>query len=86
LRKASDGFRRTISNSIIGGDGVGKPLGILAPTAGIPILETAPSTPPGQFTWQDIVMLKYDVPVQWHANGSYLMKPPPLPSLPFGGN
>jgi HK97 family phage major capsid protein len=27
----------------------------------------------GQFSWQDLVMLKYEVPIQWHANGAYIM-------------
>src|SRR5262245_23287311 len=74
LRKISDGFRRTISNAIVAGDGVGKPLGILHPLAGIPVCETSPSTPAGMFTWQDLVMLKYMVPMQWHGEGAaYLM-------------
>src|SRR5262249_41506757 len=73
LRKVSDGFRNTISASIIAGDGLGKPLGILSPNAGISILETSPSTPAGQMTWQDLVQLKWDVPVGWHNEGSYLM-------------
>jgi len=73
MRKVSDGFRRTISNAVIAGDGIGKPMGILNVQSGIPIVDIAPSTPPGQFTWQDVVMLKYEVPMQWHASGSYLM-------------
>jgi HK97 family phage major capsid protein len=73
LRKVSDGFRATISAGIIAGDGLGKPLGLLHPTAGIPILDTSVNTPPGQVSWQDLVMLKWDVPVQWHGEGSYLM-------------
>src|SRR5262249_29450823 len=62
LRKVSDGFRNTISSSIIAGDGIGKPSGLLHPNSGIPILDTAPSTPAGQFTWQDLVQLKFDLP------------------------
>jgi len=73
LRKVSDAFRVSISNSIIAGDGLGKPLGFLNPAAGVPILDTSPSTPPGQITWQDLVMLKWDVPQQWHNEGTYLM-------------
>src|SRR5262245_30239384 len=30
-------------------------------------------TPPGQCTWQDLVMLKWDVPQQWHNGGTYVM-------------
>jgi HK97 family phage major capsid protein len=73
LRKANDGFRRTINKAIIGGDGIGKPMGILNPNAGIPVCDTASSTTPGQFTWQDLVMLAYEVPIQWHGGASYLM-------------
>jgi len=46
---ASDGFRRTINPAVIGGDGIGKPMGILHPNAGIPICDTAPNTPGGDF-------------------------------------
>ena len=73
IGKVSDGFRNTISNSIIAGDGLGKPLGFMNPNAGIPILDTAPSTPAGQIAWQDCVQLKYDIPVQWHAGGAFYM-------------
>jgi len=41
--------------------------------AGIPILDTSVNTPPGQITWQDLVMLKWDVPMQWHGEGTYVM-------------
>jgi len=73
LRKVADAFRVSISNSIIGGSGLGMPLGLLNPNAGIPILDTSVSTPPGQITWQDLVQLKWDLPMQWHNEGSYLM-------------
>lgn len=73
LTKCSRGMRATINQSIINGDGVGKPLGILNPQSGIPICETSVLTPVGQFTWQDLYQLKYDIPMEWHAGGSYLM-------------
>jgi len=73
LRKVSDAFRMSISNSIIAGDGLGRPLGLLNPNAGIPILDTSPATPAGQISWQDLVALKWDVPVQWHNEGAYLL-------------
>ena len=38
LRKVTDGFRVAISNSIVMGDGLGKPMGFLNPNAGTPIL------------------------------------------------
>src|SRR5262249_50250724 len=56
IRRVSDGFRAAISAAIIAGDGLGKPLGILNPQSGIPIMDTSPSTPPGQISWQDLVM------------------------------
>jgi HK97 family phage major capsid protein len=74
LQKVSQGFRNAINNAIIAGDGVGKPLGILSPTGGIPILDTAPSTPPNHFTWQDLIQLKWNVPAQFHnQGGAYLL-------------
>src|SRR5262249_15184578 len=73
MRRVSDGMRVTINNALVAGDGLGKPMGFLNPNAGIPILDTSPSTPPGQITWQDLAMLKWDVPMQWHANGTYVM-------------
>ena len=71
--KVQRAFGMTISNAIINGDGVGKPLGILNPHAGIIICDTATTTPAGMFTWQDLIMLKWQVPQQFHAGGSYLM-------------
>jgi HK97 family phage major capsid protein len=73
LDKVSRGFRVAINDAIIMGDGLGKPLGLLHPNGGIPIVETSPATQPGQFTWQDLVMLKWEIPMQWQAQGSYLM-------------
>jgi hypothetical protein len=32
------------------GSGIGMPIGILNPNAGIPICDTSENTPPGQFT------------------------------------
>src|SRR5262245_63611759 len=55
------------------GDGIGKPIGILNPGAGIPACDTSPSTPAGQFTWQDLIMLRWMVPMQFQGGGRYLM-------------
>jgi HK97 family phage major capsid protein len=73
LQKVNRAYRTQISNAIITGDGIGKPLGILR--AGIPIVDTnTPPTPVGQFTWQDLVLLKYMVPSVFQgAGGAYLM-------------
>jgi HK97 family phage major capsid protein len=74
LTKVNRAMRATISDALIAGDGIGKPQGILNPSTGIPICATGPLTPAGQFTWQDLIMLKWQVPVQFHGAGSaYLM-------------
>jgi len=74
MTKVNWAFRNTISTAIISGDGVGKPIGILTSGAGIPICDTSDQTPAGTFTWQDLVMLKWTVPMQFHgADGKYLM-------------
>ena len=54
MRKVSDAIRVTINYAIVAGDGLGKPLGFMNPTAGIPILDTAAVTPAGQISWQDL--------------------------------
>ena len=71
--KVNRAFRRTISSAIISGDGVGKPLGVLHPAAGIQICDTGEGTPAGQFSWQDLIALKWAVPAQYHNGGRYLM-------------
>jgi len=73
IRKVNFAFRNTISTAAISGDGAGKPMGILNPAAGIPICDVSANTPAGQFTWQDLIMLKWQVPMQWHSGGKYLM-------------
>jgi HK97 family phage major capsid protein len=67
LGKVADAFRRTINNTIIAGDGVGKMMGILTPQAGIPICDTSAATQPGQFSWADLLQLKYDIPMEWQG-------------------
>jgi len=75
LNKVNQAFRRTISTALMTGDGVGKPVGILNPNAGIQVCDTAPATPVDSFTWQDLVALKWQVPMQYHggAGTRYLM-------------
>jgi HK97 family phage major capsid protein len=73
LQKVNWAFRNTISDAILNGDGMGKPLGILRPQSGIPICDTSNNTPAGQFTWQDLIMLKWQVPMQFQGPGRYLM-------------
>jgi HK97 family phage major capsid protein len=65
LRKASEGMGATINAAILLGDGIGKPTGLLAAQSAIPICEVSPPTAPGQFTFQDLLMLKYEIPLQW---------------------
>jgi HK97 family phage major capsid protein len=72
LGKVNRAFRNQISSSIVSGDGIGKPLGILR--SGMPICDTGSLTPAGQFGWQDLVLLKYQVPTTFQGPGtSYLM-------------
>lgn len=73
LQKVNRAFRNTISTALISGSGVGMPVGILNPAAGIPVCDTSANTPAGQFTWQDLVMLRWQVPMQWQGGGKYLM-------------
>lgn len=73
IGKVQRAFGITIGNAIINGDGVGKPLGILNPHTGIIICDTGANTPAGQFTWQDLVMLKWQVPMQFQTGSSYFM-------------
>ena len=73
LQKVSDGMRGTINNTLLLGDGVGKPMGVLNTRSGIPVCETAGATAAGSISWQDVVLLKWEIPVQWQAGGSYLM-------------
>jgi HK97 family phage major capsid protein len=58
-RKAARAFRIKISDAIFCGDGVGKPMGILNPQAGIPAYTVAASTPDGQFSWSDLIALSF---------------------------
>jgi len=55
------------------GDGQGKPNGLLHVSSGVPICDVAPTTPPGEFTWPDLVQLKFQLPEQYGARGTYLM-------------
>jgi HK97 family phage major capsid protein len=75
LGKVGRAFRNTISSAVMIGDGIGKPQGLLQPQSGIPICETSPLTTAGQFTWQDLVMLRWQVPMQFQdpAASGYLM-------------
>jgi HK97 family phage major capsid protein len=73
LCKVSEGMRATINAAILLGDGVGKPMGIMNPNSGIPICEVSPATAPGQYSWQDLLALKYEIPIQWQDGASYLM-------------
>jgi HK97 family phage major capsid protein len=73
LTKASQGFRNTINRAVMAGDGIGKPVGILNPVGGVPICDTAPSTPASMFAWQDLAMLQFELCEPWRAAGTYLM-------------
>src|SRR5262245_40161074 len=74
LDKANRAFRTQISNAVLAGDGFGKPMGILNPAAGVPIIETGTNTREGEFTWQDLVGPSMSVPLSLQGNnGSFLM-------------
>jgi HK97 family phage major capsid protein len=73
FRKISEGMRATVNAAVLLGDSIGKPMGLLNPNSGIPICECSPATAPGQFSWQDLMMLKYEIPMQWMDGSSYLM-------------
>jgi len=74
LDKARRAFGAQIGHAVLAGDGMGKPMGILNPAAGIPIMETSNATPPGYFTWQDLLMLRWAVPMSLRGNGgAYIM-------------
>jgi HK97 family phage major capsid protein len=51
LRKVADAFRRAVNDAVTMGTGIGQPMDILNPNAGIPICDTAVSTPAGQFSY-----------------------------------
>jgi HK97 family phage major capsid protein len=72
-RKLADAFRLKINDAISVGTGNGMPMGLLNPNAGLPICDTAASTPANQFSWQDLVMLAYEIPQQWWDGCSFLM-------------
>jgi HK97 family phage major capsid protein len=73
VSKVQRAFGLTISNAIVSGTGVGMPTGILNPNTNIPICDTSANTPTGTFTWQDLVMLKWQVPMSFVGGGSYWM-------------
>ncbi len=73
VRNAERAFRDAISAAILVGDSIGKPLGFIQAAAGIPICETSPSTPVGQISWQDLLMLRFELPPQFMRNASFLM-------------
>jgi HK97 family phage major capsid protein len=71
--KVSRAVNHTVSSAIISGDGIGKPQGILHPASHIPICDVSVNTPPGQFTWQDLILLKWEVALQFHQGAAYVM-------------
>jgi HK97 family phage major capsid protein len=73
LRKVSNAMRVIISQAVMTGSGIGMPLGILHPTAGVPVCDTGVNTPASQFSWQDLIFLKWQVPIQWQAGGRFLL-------------
>ena len=82
-QKGQQGVRRIASRAIAVGTGVGMPMGILNPASGIPICDTSANTAAGTIAWQDLLALMFEVPIQYHANGSWIMNQRTLGQL-FG--
>jgi HK97 family phage major capsid protein len=55
------------------GDGIGRPLGLLHPSAGIQVCDVGVNTPAGQVDWRDLVSIKFEIPLQYHGNLKYYM-------------
>jgi HK97 family phage major capsid protein len=73
IQKASRAFRHQIAQAVMTGDGNDKPLGLLSSQSGIPICDSSAATTPGEFSCQDLVSLKYQVPEEFFTNGTYMM-------------
>jgi HK97 family phage major capsid protein len=71
LNKVARAYRGVISDSIINGDGLGKPAGLLHPYSGIIVCDTSPSAPAVQFSWQDVLLLRFQVAPKWQPGASY---------------
>jgi hypothetical protein len=69
-RQGLAGMRATINAAILLGDGAGKPL---IAGRGNSICDVSPATAPGHYSWQDLLMLRYEIPLQWQLGCSYLM-------------
>ena len=82
MAKAARAFRIKLSQAVMLGDGQGKPQGILHAGSGIPICDVASTTPPGEFTWTDLVQLKFQLPEQYAARGTCLMNGRTLGMVP----
>jgi HK97 family phage major capsid protein len=73
IDRVSRGFRDTINQAILTGTGTGMPMGLLNPQAQIPVCDVSLATQPGQFSWADLVMLKFEIPMQWQDGAVWLM-------------
>jgi HK97 family phage major capsid protein len=69
-------IRDKLSYSFFNGDGVNKPQGFMRKNSGVkPCLAAldASGAPTGQFTWQDLITLKYQVPTKFHNSDAAFM-------------
>src|SRR5262249_301826 len=73
LGKAQEAYRIAISNGIAFGTGNGMPLGLFQPSSGIPICEVSAGTPAGEIRWQDLLALRFEIPMAWQPGCSWLM-------------
>jgi len=46
---------------------------VLDPRSKVPVCESTSMSPDGGVGWQDLIALKWNVPVQYHAGGRYIM-------------
>jgi HK97 family phage major capsid protein len=72
-RKVERAFRQKLSDAFVNGDGIGRPQGILNPSAGLQICEVGAATPAGEFRWQDLAALKWQLAPQYAARATFLM-------------
>jgi HK97 family phage major capsid protein len=72
-RKVERAFRQKLSDAFVNGDGIGKPMGILNPQSAIPICDVGAATPAGEFRWQDLAALKWQLDPQYAQRATFLM-------------
>lgn len=73
-RKVARKFAKDVTKAVVTGATPGMPQGILTYDQwGLMNSGSVTGTPSGQFSWQDLVLLYYQLDVQWQANATFLM-------------